>query len=123
MFHVEHFEAWHFCCSKLLFFAVRFQICCDLSARSRHVAAVDIEYGHEVGAWSGTAQDADAFARAGAAVGDDGKDALVREVVAAHEALDRARQMDGGENCIKNILSEKCHFFHHIKRGKRWRKC
>ena len=65
-----------FAVRKLLFFAVRFQICCDLSARSRHVAAVDIEYGHEVGAWSGIAQDVGAFARAGAAVGDDGKDAL-----------------------------------------------
>ena len=76
MFHVEHFEAWHFAVRKLLFFAVRFQICCDLSARSRHVAAVDIEHGREVGIGGGIAQDVRAFTRVGAAVGDDGKDAL-----------------------------------------------
>ena len=76
MFHVEHFEAWHFAVRKLLFFAVRFQIRCDLSSRSWHVAAVDVEHGREVGVGGGIAQDAGAFARAGAAVGDDGKDAL-----------------------------------------------
>lgn len=76
MFHVEHFEAWHFAVRKLLFFAVRFQIRRDLSSRSWHVAAVDVEHGREVGVGGGIAQDAGAFARAGAAVGDDGKDAL-----------------------------------------------
>lgn len=76
MFHVEHFEAWHFAVRKLLFFAVRFQIRRDLSSRSWHVAAVDVEHGREVGVGGGIAQDVRAFARAGAAMGDDGEDAL-----------------------------------------------
>ena len=61
---------------KITVFAVRFQIRRDLSARSRYVAAVDIEHGREVGIGGGIAQDVRAFTRVGAAVGDDGKDAL-----------------------------------------------